>query len=174
MDLLQVSLAGKMGEGIKVRETCNTWQPGSLAGQNSVQSASFYRNQYPIICLEGTMIQLSEALRYSLTMTDSTFNETVDNNPAILENVSKAKYYKSLSLFSFSCFFPRERLVASPYKMTFWLALPSWLLRVPIQNPLETAYHFLLGLFYHYSSITIISNDCHKLLFDVITKWCGI
>ena len=34
---------GKMGEGIKAREICNTWQPGSLAGQNSVQSASFYK-----------------------------------------------------------------------------------------------------------------------------------
>ena len=43
VDLLQVSLAGKTGEGIKARETCNTWQPGSLAGQNSVQSASFYK-----------------------------------------------------------------------------------------------------------------------------------
>ena len=43
LDLLQVSLAGKTGEGIKARETCNTWQPGSWAGQNSVQSASFYK-----------------------------------------------------------------------------------------------------------------------------------
>ena len=41
MDLLQVSLAAKTGKGIKTRETCNTWQPGSLAGQDSVQSASF-------------------------------------------------------------------------------------------------------------------------------------
>ena len=43
MDLLQVSLAAKTGEGIKARETCNTWQPRSLAGQDSVQSASFYK-----------------------------------------------------------------------------------------------------------------------------------
>ena len=43
MDLLQVSLAAKTGKGIKARETCNTWQPGSLAGQDSVQSASFYK-----------------------------------------------------------------------------------------------------------------------------------
>ena len=43
MDLLQVSLAAKTGEGIKAREICNTWQPGSLAGQDSVQSASFYK-----------------------------------------------------------------------------------------------------------------------------------
>ena len=43
MDLLQVSLAAKTGEGIKVRETCNAWQPGSLTGQDSVQSASFYK-----------------------------------------------------------------------------------------------------------------------------------
>ena len=28
MDLLQVSLAAKTGEGIKARETCNNWQPG--------------------------------------------------------------------------------------------------------------------------------------------------
>ena len=43
MDLLQVSLTAKTGEGIKARETCNTWQPGSLAGQDSVQPASFYK-----------------------------------------------------------------------------------------------------------------------------------
>ena len=42
VDLLQVSLAAKTGEGIKARETCHTWQPGSLTGQDSVQSASFY------------------------------------------------------------------------------------------------------------------------------------
>ena len=34
---------GKTGEGIKAREPCNTWQRGSLAGQDSVQSASFYK-----------------------------------------------------------------------------------------------------------------------------------
>ena len=64
------------------------------------------------------MIQQSEALRCSLTMADSSFDETVGNNPVIIENGSKArllmnvnehaKYYKSLSLFSFSYFF-RER-----------------------------------------------------------------
>ena len=43
LDLLQVSLAANTGEGIKARETCNTWQPASLAGQDSVQSASFYK-----------------------------------------------------------------------------------------------------------------------------------
>ena len=43
VDLLQVSLAAKMEEGIKAREDCNTWQPGSSAGQDSVQSASFYK-----------------------------------------------------------------------------------------------------------------------------------
>ena len=43
MDLLQVSLAARTGEGIKARETCNTWQRGSLAGQDYVQSASFYK-----------------------------------------------------------------------------------------------------------------------------------
>ena len=43
MDSLQVSLAAKTGEGIRARETCNTWHPGSLAGQDSVQSASFYK-----------------------------------------------------------------------------------------------------------------------------------
>ena len=43
LDLLLVSLAAKTGEGIKARETCNTWQPGPLAGQDSVQSASFYK-----------------------------------------------------------------------------------------------------------------------------------
>ena len=43
VDLLQVSLAAKTGEEIKARETCNTWQPGSLSGQDSVQSASFYK-----------------------------------------------------------------------------------------------------------------------------------
>ena len=40
IDLLQVSLAAETGAGIKARETCNTWQPVSLAGQDSVQSAS--------------------------------------------------------------------------------------------------------------------------------------
>ena len=43
VDLQQVSLAAKTGEGKKARETCNTWQPWSLAGQDSVQSASFYK-----------------------------------------------------------------------------------------------------------------------------------
>ena len=43
MDLLQVSLAAKTEEGKNARETCNTWQPVSLAGQDSVQSASFYK-----------------------------------------------------------------------------------------------------------------------------------
>ena len=43
MDLLQVSLAAKTGDGIKARETCDTWQPGSLAGQDSIQSVSFYK-----------------------------------------------------------------------------------------------------------------------------------
>ena len=81
----QVPLAAKTGEGIKARETCNTWQPWSLAGQDSVQSASFYKKQYPIICLERTMIQQSEALRCSLTMADSIFDETVDKNPVILK-----------------------------------------------------------------------------------------
>ena len=54
-------------------------------------------------------MQQSEALRCILTMADSSFDETVDNNPVIFENGSKArllmninehdKYYKSLSLF---------------------------------------------------------------------------
>ena len=43
VDLKQLSPAAKTGEGIKARETCNTWKPGSLAGQDSVQSASFYK-----------------------------------------------------------------------------------------------------------------------------------
>ena len=43
LDLPQVSLAAKKGEEIKARETCNTWYPRSLAGQDSVQSASFYK-----------------------------------------------------------------------------------------------------------------------------------
>ena len=44
------------------------------------------KNQYPIICLERTTIQQSEALRCFLTMADSSFDETVDNNPVIFEN----------------------------------------------------------------------------------------
>ena len=62
---------------------------------------------------------------FFLTMTDSSFDETVDNNPVIFENGSKArllmninehaKYYKSLLLFP-SPVFQRERLVASPAK----------------------------------------------------------
>ena len=43
LDLLQVSLLAKTGEGLKARETCNTWYPRSLAGQDSVQLASFYK-----------------------------------------------------------------------------------------------------------------------------------
>ena len=75
---------GKKGRRNKTeRDLSNIWQPGSLAGQDSVQSASFYKNQYPIICIERTMIQQSEALRCSLTMADSSFNETVVNNPVI-------------------------------------------------------------------------------------------
>ena len=85
----------------------------------------FTKNQHPIICLERTMIQQSEVLRCSLTMADSSFDETVDNNPVIFENGSKArllmninehaKYYKPLSLcFLLLFFFPLERLVASP------------------------------------------------------------
>ena len=80
MDLLQVSLLAKTGEGIKARETCNTWLPGWLAGQDSVQSAAFYKNQFPIIeriMMEARLINIDE----------------------------HAKYYKSLSVFSFSCFF---------------------------------------------------------------------
>ena len=114
MDLLQVSLAAETGEGIKARETCNTWHP-------------FTKNQNQIICLERTMMQQSEALRCFLTMADSSFDETVDNNPIIFENGSKAqllmninelaKYYKSLSLFFLLLFFLRERLVASPHRV---------------------------------------------------------
>ena len=47
MDLLQVSLAAKTGEEIKARKTCNTCQPGSLAGQDSVQSASIHKKPIP-------------------------------------------------------------------------------------------------------------------------------
>ena len=59
-----------------------------------------------------------------LIMTDSSFDETIDNNPVIFENGSKArllmninehaKYYKSLSLYFLLLFFLRERLVSSP------------------------------------------------------------
>ena len=78
----------------------------------------FTKNQHPIICLERTMIQQSEALQFFLRMADSSLDETDYSNPVIFENGSKsrllmninehAKYHKSLSLFSFSCFF-RER-----------------------------------------------------------------
>ena len=63
-------------------------------------------------------MQQSEVLQCSLTMADSSFDETVDNNPVIFENGSKArllmnidehaKYYKSLSLVFLLLFF-RER-----------------------------------------------------------------
>ena len=43
MDLLQIPLAAKTGKGIKARETGHTWQPGSLAGQDSVLSVSIYK-----------------------------------------------------------------------------------------------------------------------------------
>ena len=46
----------------------------------------FTKNQYPIKCLERTMIQHSEALRCTLmTIADSNFDETIDNKPVILE-----------------------------------------------------------------------------------------
>ena len=44
----------------------------------------FTKNQYPIICLEMTMIQQSDALRCSLAVVDSRFDETVDNNSVIV------------------------------------------------------------------------------------------
>ena len=72
------------------------------------------------------MIQQNEALGCFLTMADSSFDETVDNNPVIFENGSKArllmninehaKYYKSLSFFPSPVFFPRERLAVSQFR----------------------------------------------------------
>ena len=124
LDLLQVSLAAKTGEGIKARETCNTWQSGSLAGQDSVQSASFYKKP-----ISNHMLRKynDTTERGSAMIFDNgrlKFDEIVDNNPVIFENGSKtrllmninehAKYYKYLSLFFLLLFFPRERLVASP------------------------------------------------------------
>ena len=57
---------------------------------------------------------------FFLTMADSIFDETVDNNPVIFENGSKArllmninehaKYYKSPSLFSLLLFFCKRDL----------------------------------------------------------------
>ena len=59
-----------------------------------------------------------------LTMADSSFDESVDNNSFIFENGSKArllmninehaKSYKSLSPFFLLLFFLGERLVARP------------------------------------------------------------
>ena len=83
----------------------------------------FTKYQYPVTCLESIMIQQSEALRHSLTMADSSFDETVDNNPVILK--MEARHDSSFILMSMpsiaslyrffpSPFFQRERLVASP------------------------------------------------------------
>ena len=83
------------------------------------------------------MIQQSEALRYFfLTMADSSFDETVDKNPVIFENGSKArllmninehaKYYKSLAFLPPPVFL-RERLVASPQSMQSSACFPLFL-----------------------------------------------
>ena len=85
VDLQQVSLAAKTGEG-KKRERLVV--PGSLGlclDRILSSRRPFTKQQYPIICLERTVIQQSEALRCSLTMADSSFDETVDNNPIILK-----------------------------------------------------------------------------------------
>ena len=86
MDLLQVSLAAKAGEGIKARETCNTWQPGSLVGQDSVQSASFYKTPISNHMLRKYNDTTERgSARCSLTMAHSSFDEIVYNDPVILK-----------------------------------------------------------------------------------------
>ena len=72
-------------------------------------------------------MQQSEALRFLLTMADSSFDETADNNPVIFENGSKARllmninehawYYKSLSLFSSFAFSARETCSKSIFRL---------------------------------------------------------
>ena len=70
----------------------------------------FTENQYPIIYLERTTIQQSEALRCLLTMTDSSFDETVDNNPSFLKMEARLDCSWILmsmpSITSLSRFFP--------------------------------------------------------------------
>ena len=125
---------GKNGRRNKSeRESCNTWQPGSLAGQDSVQSASFYKKPISNHMLRKDNDTTERGSAMFLTMADSSFDETVDNNPEIFENGSKArllmninedaKYDKSLSLFCLLLFFPRERLVASPASPESWLKM---------------------------------------------------
>ena len=83
VDLQQVSLAAKMGEEKKrerlvILGSLDCWLDRILYSRHP-----FTKNHYPIIRLERKMIQQSKALRCSLTMADSSFDETVDNKPVI-------------------------------------------------------------------------------------------
>ena len=85
MDLLQISLAEKrekekMRERLVILGSLGRWLDRILSSRHPLT-----RSQYPIICLERKMVQQSKALRCSLTMADSNFDGTVDNNPVILK-----------------------------------------------------------------------------------------
>ena len=127
---------GKTGEGKKGRETCNTWQPGSLAGQDSVQSASFYKKPISNHMLRkdndtterGSAMFFDNARLKSsmkqLTTTSSFFEN--GSMARLFMNINEhAKYYKSLSLLFHLPSLPRERLVAShgwPVLSSFFMA----------------------------------------------------
>ena len=85
VDLIQVSFAAKTGEGIKRKRLVILGRLGRWLDRILSSRHPFTKKQYPIICLERTMIRQSEALRCSLTIADSSFDETVDKNPVIFE-----------------------------------------------------------------------------------------
>ena len=70
----------KMRERLVILGSLGRWLDRILSSRHPLT-----KNQYPIICLERTMVQQSEALRCSLTMADSNFDGTVDNNPGHFE-----------------------------------------------------------------------------------------
>ena len=71
---------------MNARETCNTWQPGSLARQDSVQSVSFYKKPISNHMLRKDNVTTERgSAMFFLTMADSSFDETVNNYPVILK-----------------------------------------------------------------------------------------
>ena len=76
---------GNTGEGKKLERLVILGSMGRWLNRILSSQHPLTKDQYLIICLESTMIQQREALRCSLTMVDSSFDETVDNNPVILK-----------------------------------------------------------------------------------------
>ena len=90
LDLLQVS-RGKNGRRNKSERDLQYLAAGSLAGQDSVQSASFYKKLISNHMLRKDNHSTERGSAMFFTMADSSFDETIDNNPVIFENGSKAR-----------------------------------------------------------------------------------